>query len=135
MDVGVVGHLPSPGVKHPKEAREIAADVFSVLRQFLYGSGGGLEKGRIADALMVSDKAPKLLGNGEGDHEVMSRELSLHLIAQPLMGLVVLAVGTMPVAAGLIDDVAFTAFFTLVDHGSAIFGAAVDHGVHDLAML
>jgi len=50
------------------------------------------------------------------------------------MSFVVLTIGTMPVAARFMNDVAFTAFFTFVDHGSAIRGAAVDHGVNDLVM-
>ena len=47
---------------------------------------------------MAADKSPELLGYGEGDHKVMSGKLSFHLLHQPLMGFVVLAVGTMPVA-------------------------------------
>ena len=48
---------------------------------------------------MGSDKAPELLRDGEGDHEVMTGKLSIHLFHQPLMCLVVLAIRTVPVAA------------------------------------
>ena len=83
---------------------------------------------------MASDKPPELLGYGKGDHEVMSGELSLHLFYQPLMGFMVLAVGTMPVPAGSIHDVVLTAFFTLIDHYSAVLGTAVNDGVDDFSV-
>ena len=47
---------------------------------------------------MAADKSPELLWDGEGNHKVMPGKLSFHLLHQPLMGFVVLAVGTMPVA-------------------------------------
>jgi len=48
---------------------------------------------------MSSDKSPELLGYGEGNHEVMPGKLSLYLLHQPLMCFMMLAVGTVPVAA------------------------------------
>ena len=48
---------------------------------------------------MAANEAPELFGDGEGDHEVVSGELPLHLICQPLMGFVVLTVGAMPISA------------------------------------
>ena len=83
---------------------------------------------------MSSDKSPDLLGHGEGNHEVMSGKLSLHLLYQPLMGFVVLTGGTIPVAARSVNDMVLTAFFTLIDHGSAIFCTAVDDGVNDISV-
>ena len=83
---------------------------------------------------MAPDKAPYLLRNGEGDHEVMTGKLSFYLIHQPLASLVVLAAGTVPVPARLINDVVLAARLTLVDQGSTLFGAAVDDGVYDLSV-
>ena len=48
---------------------------------------------------MGSDKGPEGLWDGEGDHEVVPRELSLHLFLQPLMGFVVLTIGTVSIPA------------------------------------
>ena len=48
---------------------------------------------------MASDEQPELLWDGEGEHEVMSRELALHLVLQPLIGFVVLTIGTVPIPA------------------------------------
>ena len=65
----------------------------------------------------------------------MSRQLPFHLLLQPLVALMVLAVGTMPVAAGSIDDMCLAAFFTSVDRGTIVVGAAVDDSIDDLAMI
>ena len=86
-------------MQHAQEPWQIAADVFFIECQFLDGFRGGLEEGCIACALMSSDKSPDLLGYGEGNHEVMSGKLSLYLLHQPLMCFMMLAVGTVPVAA------------------------------------
>ena len=83
---------------------------------------------------MAADKAPELLRNGEGDHEMVPWKLPFHLIYQPLMCLMVLAVGAMPVAARFMNDVAFTAIFTFVNHGSAVWCSTVHDGANDLAM-
>ena len=48
---------------------------------------------------MASDKGPELLWEGEGDQEVMTRKLPLNLLFKPLMCFVLLAVGTVSVAA------------------------------------
>ena len=83
---------------------------------------------------MAADKAAELLWDGEGDHEMVTWKLSFHLIYQPLMGFMVLAVGTMPVAARFMDDVGLAAIFTFVDHGSAVWCSTVHDSVNDLAV-
>ena len=99
MDVRMVGQLSAPRVQHAEEPRQITADVLFIGCQFLDGLRRSLEQGRIARALMASDQSAEFLRNGKGDHKVVPRKLSLHLLDEPLMGFVVLTVGTMPVAA------------------------------------
>jgi len=48
---------------------------------------------------MAADKAAELLGDGKGDHEVMTWKLAIHLFCQPLMGFMVLAIRAMPIPA------------------------------------
>jgi len=83
---------------------------------------------------MASDKPAELFGDGEGDHEVMFGKLAFHLVYQPLMDFVVLAMRTMPIAAGLVNNVVLAAFLTLVDHDSVMLGAAVDDSIDYFAV-
>ena len=99
MEVRMIGQLSSPGVEDTQKSGHLPADIFFIGCQFFHGLGRGLEQGGIAEALMASDKAPERLWHGKGDHEVVSWKLSPHLLDEPLMGFVVLTVGTMPITA------------------------------------
>jgi hypothetical protein len=82
-----------------KEAWQIAADVVIIGCEFFDRVGRSLKEGSIAYPLMAANEPAEIFRDSEGDHEVMTRELFLNLFHEPLMGLVMLAVGTMSVAA------------------------------------
>ena len=84
---------------------------------------------------MTADEASEVLRHGKGDHEMMSGQLTIQLRLQPLSGFMVLAIGTMPVAAAAIYHVLFTAFGALIDGSAIMIRAAVDDGIDDFAML
>lgn len=49
---------------------------------------------------MAAQERAQLLGHGEGEHEVVRRQAALELAVQPLVGLVLVALRTVAVAAG-----------------------------------
>jgi len=134
VDMGMVMELAAPGVKDAEESREIASDVLSIRGQFLDGLRGGGEQGGIGSPLIAADEASEVFRDGEGDHEVVSGQLSLDLSFEPLVGLVMLAVGAVAVAAGAVDAVGRAAFLALVDRRACGWGAAVHDGVDHFAV-
>ena len=59
--------------------------------------------------LVFPGKIPKLSGQGKGDQVVLGRKKLTQLILDPLMAFMVLAMGTVPVAAGMGDICLFAA--------------------------
>ena len=84
---------------------------------------------------MRADGWAKILRHGEGHHEMMAGKLSFKLPSQPLMSLVVLAGGTVPVTAGPVDMIGLPALPTLVDGNSCCFGPALGDGIDHFSVL
>ena len=79
MDVRMKLKLAAPGVQDSEEAGQVAADILGVGGQSFDGVGRGVEQGRIAQALVTADKGSEQFGDGEGDQEVVARELFLQV--------------------------------------------------------
>lgn len=135
MNVGVIGNLSSPGMEDAGKSGDIPADKAFVCCHGFQGRGRGLEESLIADTLITSDERPYVLGDGEGDHEVVSWHQSFKLFIKPLPGFMVLAGGAVAVTAGTEYGVPLTARLAGID-GEAVFSrAAVGDGMDDLAVL
>ena len=131
----MVLQLPPPGVEHAEEARQIAADVLGVLGQFLHGLRRSGEQGGITGTLVAAEKGSNLLRDSESSHEVIAGQLALELPLQPLSCFMVLALGTVAIAARAMQGVVFAALFALIDERTVLFRATVDDGVDHLCML
>ena len=118
-----------------EEAGGITAEVGWVLGQCFDRVCRGLEQGSISEALIAADERPELVWDGKGEHEMMSGQLPLHLSFQPLSGFVVLAAGTVAVAARAGHAVKLTALLTWVNDGTVGFGSALADGVDNLFVL
>lgn len=77
----------------------------------------------------------EFFGHGECDHEMVSRNLPIHLFTQPLSGFMMLAIGAMTIAAAAVNYMVFAALGALIDRSAIMPRAAVDDGVDDLAMI
>ena len=86
-------------------------------------------------ALVAADEGVELLGDGEGDEEMVSWHLPLHLFIEPLMSLLVLTGGAVAVSAGAEEEMAFAAVLTLIESGSEGLGSTVDDGTDDLEVI
>ncbi len=84
---------------------------------------------------MAADEGSDLLGNGEGEHEVVAGELALHLALEPLLALEILAGGRAAVAARAKHDMGLPALLALVDGHSTVLGPTADNRVNDLSVL
>ena len=54
---------------------------------------------------MLAHEGSQLFGDRKGDQEVMTRELALDLSLEPLLSFVVLAGGTVAIAARHVGDI------------------------------
>jgi hypothetical protein len=77
---------------------------------------------------MTADKSSQLLGHGKSDQKVLAAKAAVHLPVEPLPGFLVLAVGTMPIAAAAVHMVVFAAGAALVNRQAIVTAAAVDDG-------
>ena len=122
VDMGMVLQGSSPGVEHAEEAREIGADVLLIEGEFFDGIRGRLEQSGVTDALVLAHERAQLFGDGKGDEEVVTRQLALDLFFEPLLGLIVLAGGTVAIAAGAKELARLSAAFALVERHPAGLG-------------
>lgn len=83
---------------------------------------------------MTANECSQLLGHGKGDQKVLTAKAAVQLPVEPLPGFLVLAVGTMPIAATPMDMVVFAAGAALVNRQTVVAGAAVDDGRDDFLM-
>ena len=134
MDMGMVLQGSSPGVENTEEAWEIGTDVFSIEGKFFDGLGGRLEQSRVTQALVLAHERTQLFWDCERDEEVVTRELALDLGLEPLLGLIVLAGGTVAIATGAKELARLSAAGALVERYPAALGATLRDGIDDFAV-
>lgn len=111
-----------------EKAGQIAADELGIGCQLFDGICRCLEHGVIGLLLVTVYELPKLFGNGERDHEMVSGQLMFDPIVQPQVLFTVLAPGAMPVAAGSEDRMGLVAFFALKDGDAEMRASTVGDG-------
>jgi len=97
--------------------------------------GGGREQRVVAQFLVAAQKRAQGLGHREGEHEVVAWQLALQPPLEPLLGLAVLALGAMTVAAGGREHVMMATVLALVADRAIGLGAALADGLDDLVVL
>ena len=101
VDMRVIGQRAAPGVQDTDEA-ELAADEARIGGQVLRRRGRSAEEQIIEERLLAARHRPHRRGQGEGQHEVRHWEQPLLLVLQPVLRLLVLALGAMSVATRMI---------------------------------
>ena len=105
VDVGVVLELPAPGVQDAGEPREVGPDEALVFGEPFEGRGRRVEQGLVREALMRADEGTQGLRDGEGEEEVRPGQLFVQVVLEPLLGFMLLTLGTVAVATGMMDAV------------------------------
>jgi hypothetical protein len=74
---------------------------------------------------MLPSQRPKFSRQGEGQQKILGWHLFLKLPFQPLLAFMMLAMGTITMAAGMRDEDLFFATVTLCQHYGALRGTAL----------
>ena len=122
-------------MEHAEEAGLVGAEEAWIVHQRLDGLGGGREQRVVAQFSVAAQKRAQGLGHREGEHEVVAWQLALQSPLKPLLGLAVLALGAMAVAAGGREHVMMATVLALVTDRAIGLGAALADGLDDLMVL
>ena len=134
VDVGVVLELSAPGVQDPGAPREVGADEPLVCGEACEGERRGVEHGVVREALMGADEGAQGLGDREGEEQVRPGELLLQVGVEPRRGCMLRALGTVPVATGMLDAVVLATAVALREAMSIVAALAVLDGAEDLSV-
>jgi len=103
--MGVVLALSAPGVQDPGAPREGCPNAARVGGQPLAGHGRRLQHGVVRETLRRAETGTPGLRAGAGAADVRPWALRVQVVLEPLLGLMLLALGTVPVATGRMDAV------------------------------
>src|SRR5713101_9416178 len=97
------------------EAREIGPDEALIFGQPLESRGRRLKQGLVREALMRADEGSERLRDGKGEEEVWPGQLLLQVVCEPLLGLMLLTLGAVAIAAGMLDAVLPPTVWALIE--------------------
>jgi hypothetical protein len=105
VDVGVVLEVPAPGGQNAGAPREVGPDAALVGGEALEGRCRGLQHGLVCEALGRAEEGSERLRNRKGQEEVRPGQLCVQVGLEPLVGCMLLTLGTVAVAPGMVDAV------------------------------
>jgi hypothetical protein len=114
MDVRMIEQVLAPGVEDGEEA-EIGSQVFRVAREGEQGLGNGAQEDAVNHAWVLESEGVEWGGDSEDDVKVGNGEEFGLAAGEPTGALRVLALGAMPIAAGVVGDALMLAVGALFD--------------------
>ena len=133
MHMGVVDQVAGPGVQYTHQP-DLPTHKARVLGQLLGSLSRSAKEQVVEQFLVLAGDLAQFSGKRESQQEVRDGQEQSLLGFQPVLGLLVLALGAMAIAAGMITVAGFATGGARVNLSSQRFGAAALDGVHGLAM-
>jgi len=133
VQVGMMREGLAPGMENSQEP-DGGPEVAGVGRHLQQCPGRSLEQEPIDHLRVLEGHGGQELGQGEHDVEVGDGQEVRLLGLEPLGRLTALALGTVPVPAGVVGDLPLAAVVTLLDVAPQSAGPALDHGPQDPAL-
>jgi len=124
---------PGPGVEDAEDSNE-PPDIMWVCRERDERLGRGAEQHIVQVWLVAADQLPQFLGQGQDDMTGGDWQECLPPLCQPHLGVMTVALGATPVAAGVVGIVLLTAVITRPQVSAQGLCAAVDQISHRAAM-
>jgi hypothetical protein len=128
-----IDECPGPGVEDAEDSNE-PPDIMGGCGERDERVGRGSEQNVVQVSLVAADKLPQLLGQGQDDMTGGDWQEFLPPLCQPHLGVMTVALGATPVAAGVVGIVLLTAVITLQQVSAQGLCPAVDKIVHRAAM-
>ena len=125
--------LAAPRMQEAGKAGQRGANEARVFGEAFECLGRCLEHSLVGEGGVGATEGAQCLRHREGDQEVRSWELLLELVVQPRLGFVVLTLGTMPIAAGMMDTVVLSTGGAGIEAVAVCPCTAAADGVNDLA--
>ena len=126
--------MPAPGVQNPGEPRKVCADEALVCGQPLESRCRRLKQGLVREALMRAEEGSKRLRDGKGEEEMRPGELFVQVMLEPLLGCMLLTLGTVAVATGMMDAVLPPTALALREAVALVPTLALWDGIDDLSV-
>ena len=95
----VVRELSAPGMQEAGATRQASTDKAGLFGEAFDGLRGRCEQGGIGALLRRADEGSEGFGDGEGHEEVGSGKLFVQMVLEPLLSFMMLALGTVAIAA------------------------------------
>jgi len=105
-----------------------------VLREGFEGLPATPDHQVIETALMLPSQRTQFFGHGEGQQKILGRHLFFELPFQPLLALMMLAMGATAMSAGMRNEDLFFAAVALRQHHRTLRGAALFQGGQGFAL-
>ena len=134
MDVGVVLELSAPGMQDPGKTRESGPDEPLVFGEPFESRCRRLKQGLVREALLRADEGSQRLRDGEGEEDVRPGQLFVQVVLEPLLGFMLLTLGAVPVATGMIDAVVLATTLALIEAVAVVSTLALLDSADDLAV-
>jgi hypothetical protein len=134
VDVGVVREWPAPGMQDAGAPRQVRADEALVVGQPLEGRCRGVEQGLGGGTVVRADAGAEWRRDSEGAQEVRPRELVVEVVLEPRLGFLLLALGTVAVATGMVHVMLPPTGGALIQAVAVVAAVAVWDGTEDLTV-
>jgi len=133
MHMGVVDQVACPGMQYTHQP-DLPTHKARILGQLLGGLSRSAEKQVVDQLLVLAGEQAQFRGERESQQEVRDGQEQSLLHVQPVLGLLVLALGAVAIAARVITVAGFATGEARVNLSSQRFGAAALDSAHGLAM-
>src|SRR3954464_10263216 len=97
----VVQHCPGPGMQYSHQSR-LGAQPLWIGAEFLNACGRSIEQEPVQELLMGAGQRAQLRRQRESQQKIGTRQQAATLLFQPSLGLLAMALGTVPVPARVI---------------------------------
>ena len=133
MYVRMVNQVTSPGMQDANQP-DLPAKMTRMLSQFLCSLRRSLKEQGIQHFLVAANQHTQFGWQCECQKKILDRQQQFPLHFQPVLGLRMLALGAMPIAAGVITVLKLLASRTAIDLSAQCFGTAVLNSPHGLVV-
>ena len=134
MAVRVVLELSAPGMQDPSKPRELCPDKTGVFGEPLESLRRGGEQGVVREALRRAETGTQGLRDRAGEETMRPRALFIQGVLAPLGSFLLLALGTVAVATGMMDAVVPPTAWALREALAVMAALALLDGADDLAV-